>query len=331
MDTSLKKILLQYFPNYKNILTFENILYEHFGKDNVEFGCEKSFLHITIKFLKIEIKNNTDKHILKDIYVRIILKKNGIVLAGTRGEVTIFEYLSEYAHSHLPRGSFAKFRDFCLGSGDFNFIKLNMLQNANSFTHFCLALPSFLAWESIEGVPYVRMRTVKAKELSYKNIPQTVETLGLDEESLFDNLKYNLENIVLNDLQGKITIVQNEKYISTLKDYFIKNCNHQHLRTFFGLEINEDFYSLKDIGNSFFMSANQTNPTNTDTFSFKGKNISLKIIYPDENETKTDIPLEDCKISPIVLNYLTKKIENKLQKSYERLKFREYKKLCTTT
>jgi hypothetical protein len=126
---------------------------------------------VTIKFKKFEITNSSGhKHTILDFYVRFGVKVNdeGLPrlnknLQGQRETFELKEMLSNYAHSHLP-GISEDFRTFCFGeaSTPINMIQVE-LQSSPSwivFEMFLHQIKPFIEWESLEGVPHVRMNSI---------------------------------------------------------------------------------------------------------------------------------------------------------------------------
>lgn len=333
MDTKFKKIILQSKPYFKFFLTCENILYDMFGEENVDFGFDTVGTPcITIKFSEITIRNNSFKHLIKDMYVRILLDRFQPKLQGWRGTKSIFEHLASYSHSHLPRGG-SSFNDFCLGASEFRTIFKNFKNSTDSFTLFCLSLPQFLAWESIQGVPYIKMREVKKQELAYFSFKKRIFELDLD-YVVTNFAKRNHEDFDIIFENGDLKIKKNEYYTEILKDYLISLLGKETnvIENLFGYLVEDTFYSLAEIGESSVAIVNNTVPTvNNNSIVFKNKVVELKIEKIDSElssiKTKVD-NYQDLDLNPVIIDRITKKIENLLNKNYETVKYKKYRELC---
>lgn len=333
MDIKFKKIILQSKPYLKFFLTCENILYDMFGEENVDFGfTTMNTPYIIIKFSEITIKNNSLKHLIKDMYVRILLDRYQPKLQGWRGTKSIFEHLASYSHSHLPIGCF-KFSDFCLGNSEFSTIFRDFKNSTDSFTLFCLSLPQFLAWESLEGVPYIRMREVKKQELAYFSFKKKIFELHLD-YVVTNFAKQKHENFDIIFENGNLKIKKNEYYIETLKDYLISSLEKEInvIENLFGYLLEGTFYSLAEIGESSVAIVNNTVPTvNNNSIVFKNKVVELKIenTHSVLSNIKTKVDnYQDLDLNPAIIDRITKKIENLLNKNYETVKYKKYRELC---
>ncbi len=127
---------------------------------------------VYIKFPEIEISNKNDnKHIIKDLYVKIGYKINGsnvklTELQGYRGKMTYEEHSTKYSHSHLPSSGLDSFVPFCLGSSEMADLKNDWVIMENDFDQilfelFLYQLDAYVRWESLDGGPYHRMTEIR--------------------------------------------------------------------------------------------------------------------------------------------------------------------------
>lgn len=127
---------------------------------------------VYIKFPEIEISNKNDnKHIIKDLYVKIGYKINGsnvklTELQGYRGKMTYEEHSSKYSHSHLPSSGLNSFAPFCLGSSEMADLKNDWVITEDDFDQilfelFLYQLDAYVRWESLDGGPYFRMTEIR--------------------------------------------------------------------------------------------------------------------------------------------------------------------------
>lgn len=145
-----------------------------FGEERVD----KDSNLIKIYFPEIEMTNTPEaKHTIKDLYVYIQININksylervlgsgnflgDIKLLGERGSFSIREYETYYRHSHLPGGT-AGSSSFCLGNSDFGLLVQELRMNLTEELWMLMfySLNNYLAWESLEGGPHVKMNTIK--------------------------------------------------------------------------------------------------------------------------------------------------------------------------
>jgi hypothetical protein len=141
---------------------------------------------IIIRFPEITITNSRDrKHVIRNLFVKYTYDKgsNNVVNVrgpwGTRSTLTEREYRAGYSHSHLSGSTLpGNWSGFCLGSGNM----ASIMSHISSITAptpelifgMLLALPSYVAWESLEGGPY----------LKFEDIDQRGSRRGTDDNSV---------------------------------------------------------------------------------------------------------------------------------------------------
>ena len=192
-----------YFPSLirQHIEAIEKALNAAYGDDWSYLFVRKSanevasYFYILLHFDDIIITNSKkNKHRIKDLYVRFKVKEiSGKLLIsgidGIRTTFTIPELKVGYSHSHLSsRTIMSKEKDqsdneylmklarlqciynsFCLGQaskGSVNWIldKLGTGFNITYFHMFLIQIKSYVRWESISGVPYIRMERIRSNE-----------------------------------------------------------------------------------------------------------------------------------------------------------------------
>ncbi len=188
----------------------ENVLTNLFEK-NWYYIPQNSYTNsYIIHFPKITIRNSNDlTHEIHDIFVRFDVKLHNNILKltvgsfkGTRTSLSQNEYKSLYRHSHLPKksneSSNLSFEDFCIGTGQpisLSLTKLTQEIEENEFIGFCLQLEPYLSWESIEGVPFIKMENIINNEEYTPYRETNFNTTNIDinqvtEYITFDKLKY---------------------------------------------------------------------------------------------------------------------------------------------
>jgi hypothetical protein len=149
---------------------YEYIVYEYHMKFHIQFS-----LRLIIKYDNITITNtNNDKNEIKDLYVIINFEhKNGLSIQKIKGIRTTFsngEFVNGYIHSHLPVQSLSIIQtlfsaNFCIGNDELstlvNKLKIPNLFSNELLTLLLLQIEPYLSWESLEGVPYIKIETIK--------------------------------------------------------------------------------------------------------------------------------------------------------------------------
>jgi hypothetical protein len=126
------------------------------------------YLDPIIRFKNIEITNSkNESKKIGDLIVQltIMYSSSSFYISGIQGTRTDFTYVdivSRYVHSHLrsfDESDILKTKDFCLGSGEIVEAMYDMSDNNSreSLDSFMLILKTFVAWESLEGVPFRKM------------------------------------------------------------------------------------------------------------------------------------------------------------------------------
>lgn len=141
----------------------------------IEKKIKIELVGIIVKFPEVTITNSKKKrHLIKDLFIRTRFRVHQNVLGiegvyGTRTTLTHAEHNSRYLHSHLgrhrlePSNKYFKFNRFCTGSGSINIAIADLNAqgfNEDRFISYLLNLGTLASWESLEGVPYVRIASI---------------------------------------------------------------------------------------------------------------------------------------------------------------------------
>lgn len=141
-------------------------------------------LTVHLHFPHIHITNSAgQEHDLRDLWVRLVLtgineygdedEDNSITadLQGMRTTFSLTEARKTYRHSHLS-SSGLNWSSFCLGSGTPIAQSIEALEEApteENWLYLFHSLAPYLSWESLEGVPYITIGTLRGNSTS---IPQ---------------------------------------------------------------------------------------------------------------------------------------------------------------
>jgi hypothetical protein len=185
---------------------------------------------LVLRWPFIEITNrNGQRHSIKDMLVGLPFnspKKEDMFMSssfdlgiyGGRGTLTPAEYRSNYRHSHLGRGVIGM-SAFCTGLDDINvsWTDLKMISSdkdgfkmhLESFLH---QINSFIRYESLEGVPYVRMNSISLNNnhsLANYIIEAQVKTYRekFDESNIQISFDFN---------SGNVELIENDAFHSDL-------------------------------------------------------------------------------------------------------------------
>jgi len=152
--------------------------------------------NVIIRFPEITITNSRKmSHVIRDLYVKFAVGKDGLFrghINGTRATLTEDEYQAAYLHSHLTSLSPGniRFSPFCTGEGQINQViaLLGRKFDEVNFTLFCLHLKNYVAWESLEGHPYMH--------IEYIGIGNRSSTNNILHQTVRDKIKNVLKNAI---------------------------------------------------------------------------------------------------------------------------------------
>lgn len=192
---------------------------------------------LTIRFPKIVIKNELgDKHIIEDLFLHInfdVDSVNGLTFDKLVGNRLTFQHIEKYVgyvHSHIRtnRSKELEFEKFCVGYGELGASILNInsilvdkneILNIDEATIFFLLIRSYIEWESLSGVPFI-----KIKDISYKKEICSSSAIDINDINLYVNQLLNASQ------ELKLTWEEGENFyfyirsINILEDYIIKYC-----------------------------------------------------------------------------------------------------------
>lgn len=207
---------------------------------------------IKILFPEVTITNSRRlSHTIKELWVFLDLKVNteGILymskMRGCRTNLSYAEYCSGYMHSHLPRFYLTNkstidkvsISDFCLGTGEIisyiveieNSKTKKELQRA--WTNLFLMINSYVAWESLEGVPYINISSIRVNtNISAEDSYSYHITTGSFKDKYIKEIMYMLLEYLDFDVyidNGFIKIKDNDKL---LKSFFNACINSNETR-----------------------------------------------------------------------------------------------------
>lgn len=291
-------------------------------------------IRVVILYPEITISNDDGlSRVIKELYVcfnieNLALNENQYVftpreITGTRTNVVYEEWFSGYMHSHLPSCRATEFQDalvlsnFCLGTDtpiqDIT-ESLCTEYNEESFQMFLLILNSIVEWESLEGVPHIKMRSVvigndgnvvslriSGMRDYHDSINNVISTLDVD--FVYADNRYKIKN--------------NEKLEELYRDIILQNYR-QSRRRLLVKELRGEYYgysypTIKSKEELIRMLENDSGES--PYFFFRSKKVKFKI-KPFNGELPS---IEEYKVHPKLLNYATEQLEQELfVKSIER-------------
>lgn len=289
---------------------------------------EGLFYQILIKFPEVKITNGSDEHLIKDLYVRVLLRPNGTLvphLSGIRGKLSIHEVRSGYAHSHLPyiNPRDFTFDQFCTGIGPINQV-LMLLSNKFTeinFKMFLFHLKVFVAWESKEGRPHMYMENISKTNhrQEYHLNTGIAENVGkvllgevkkLSPEAALPLLDYDI-------LPTKVTVKINDAFEKWAAGV-IRSWDLNTLFRGYGLEMDCLMNTKDNMGRYYTIPRRDVPPDLYDSekvlFQFKGEDIKLQVELPQIIDAET-IKDEEKIPHQLITKYVSEKLSSGLSKS----------------
>jgi len=216
---------------------------------------------------------------------------------GTRGTFTTAEYLSGYAHSHLPcfRGGYPDLSYFCTGEGEIN-QSLAICRSkftTSNFMMFCIHIKNFVEWESLEGTPYIRIAAITNKALFFPSANGVLEYISI---KIMDHIRsLNDPNTILkfikSDLsEGSLKVNVSEEGKEIIGKW-IEDSEIESLASYLrDNDMNQStLLCVRDSSGKFLsMTELSLGPVPTKPIlEFKGSPIHVKILNKDEKTIET--------------------------------------------
>lgn len=256
---------------------------------------------ICIYYPKVTVRNSKkESHIIYDLYIKHYLSSSGYpnkYFEMNRSSYTLDEAMVGYVFSHCNRGildnvaSIKLFNSTCLGSGPLSSYIQTLLHVRRTFDEadmmmYFQLVDEYITWESTEGVPFIRMETIKPTGLSKVEMKGTKSTYF---NSIHLDIIKHYDKIILDNCK---LVVVNQNSLSRYKilyDYdkiineIIKQSGEEYLT-----KLNL-FYSKNSFGNIEYFTENTEswNSQRVETikslkgtfiFKFKDEDICFKLL-----------------------------------------------------
>lgn len=342
---NLKKTLL-YEIFFNVIIKFDEIIITNYKQHNADL--KDFFIKFTMVFSCVDKNQLSCRLFNSDLY-------------GRRSTMYDFELITGYVHSHLPRSyNFGDFNRFCLGSGPINLVLIDLSNSKTSFNiikfkGFLYQIKSYLAWESIEGTPYIKM--IERNNIGDINVEENIQCFCTSDLNYNYHYNYNSEKIeTIKQLSSKfIKLLIDNGFINiVLKKNFEKDINEidielsfekelefidlikndkiirissttiidiEHLKIF-AIKKNNKYYKIES--QNRLMSNESLN--NKELFEFKGEMIKSKIISSESIKVEFIVVLNPYfkkKLLSTIKNIILKNERNNIEQN-KNYRIREY-------
>ena len=292
------------YENKKKLVRFTDVLKHHFDDSHYELNIVDNKVEIILKYDDVTIENSEgDSHLIKSMFVKLhfnnLTNKFENRLEGYRGDISIKELCSTYAHSHLSTYT-RYFQTFCLGASELSII-LNDISNkqfnADTFDLLLYTIAEYVKWESLEGGPYI-----KIKNLNYNNGNTSLTSFDNDDvNNLFSSFMSHkfLFNTKFNFSTNKIEVVKDE--------HFVKNVTSTCPDSLKAIVINDVASPIMNAD-----SIKRNAKSKLDMFSkFKFKGETYPKLY-EEPEFSELFKSDNIEAQPKLVNALIEKLETQI-------------------
>ena len=293
------------------------------------------FPRILIHFPCFQISNSEGySHTIKDLFVKLyttIDQSTGKIsfensISGFRTTLTDAELHTGYLHSHLKsadRNYFESFntkdvpnRWFCLGSGE-TLDLLDVMAGAdefdkNLFELFLYTLDGFVKWESLEGGPYIKLRSIHlnsendvSKYQIRTHIVESAKDILRYDTDLQRKLKYTFSN-------GNVSVIPDMDFEEVLKIFFLG----KNLMSMFCIYESRDYWKVPE------KYLNTQEYTENEGILFRGYKKSLKLIDTVYQKNRELLDTSNLIIHPRIvqtlIDYLNERVTFKYLNYYAR-------------
>lgn len=319
-------------------------LFEAKYKDQADLGFHYDEDHaLMIPYFKViypefTITNSQGRsHVIKDLIVCHTFRfANNCVypyqLYGTRLSKTHLEVLSGYNQSHLPSQKdwpnmpFYCNR-FCIGSDtDVSrmLAEFEVEMDLDRYELFLFCVDSMVTWESLEGVPYIRMETItnagsnRVTGVSENFVDRVIKTII--EEKLPLDVDFYVD-------EGIYKILPNEKAGEFVKKIVMRKIQFEDSKRILVSRVPNtyDNYLMMKSDSSLAKSTSKIN--SPDYIIFRGKKVYPRIIKED-SRTQVATTIEDYIVYPKFLKNVIRKLEYRI---YEKAVVKSATKLFNTS
>lgn len=294
-----------------------------------DYGFKGFILSTIIHYPEITIRNSEEKeHNIKDLIVHFNISESGFEnneglkvyspmdIKGTRFSTTYEEWFVGYRHSHLPSNKPKRFSDclylsdFCLGDGtEIRDILESMYVDFQSemFEMFLHTINSIVEWESLEGVPYIKISSISIgheenRVSNYRNYelqdfytPLRDKISNLDVDFVYSENRYKIKS------NNKFHDFIHSIIVNSLQSYWKRLLVTKVNSTYYG-------YSHPDI---------ETEEQLKSKFKKDGENPyfylrNRKLIFNVEPYTGELPDVSNYKVHPKFLEYVSTRLEQEL-------------------
>jgi hypothetical protein len=325
-DKGILHLYDKYEPEQEYINQFFQFLdlFEAKYKDNFDLGlyydgCD-FYPYFKVLYPEFVITNsNGESHIIRDlVIIHQVAYKEGHVYTkhpyGGRLSKTLLEIAGSYQQSHLGSRSswnvnpFNDYSTFCVG-GDTDVSRMiaefQVEIDWDRYELYLFCIDSMITWESLEGVPYIKMATIKNalnNRVTSANRNYVTRVISyIEKEKLPLDVNFYIAD-------NRFKIKPDERANAFIKDIVLKVCNFSEYKSILVTRVPntfDQFLQMKAEGanvSSFEIKA-------TDQYMiFRGDKRYARMIKEDQRQEKP-LSIDDYNVYPNFLKDVLKQLE----------------------
>lgn len=325
-DKGILHLYDRYEPEQSHIDEFFRFLdlFEAKYKDNFDLGLHYDgcdfYPYFKVIYPEFIITNSTGReHTIRDLVViHEVAYNNGHVYTkhprGGRLSKTMLEIAAGYQQSHLGSRSdwnkypFNDYKRFCVG-GDTDVSRMitefEVEIDWDRYELYLFCIDSMITWESLEGVPYIKMEVIKnalnnkVKSVTVSHVNKVINYIEKEKFPLDVNF-YIAGN--------RYRIRPDERANNFVKNIVLKVCNFSEYKSILVSRVPNTFDEFLQM---------KTEGANTSEFEvkvkdqymiFRGEKRYAKMIKKDQRQEQT-LNIEDYNVYPNFLKDVLKQLE----------------------
>lgn len=293
------------------------------------YGGKRVYVPVpTILFSNVKVENSEgDSIFIKEVLVSLILetRTGGIKITeirGSRPHLDYTQWINNYAHSHLVHTYHTDYHNtfrasnFCLGASEIIDLKsqLRVDYTNDLFRLFLLTLNSLVYWESLEGVPHVKMRNVRLtnhNEYNFNDLQGEINECSQDLMRFIN--KDNKLDLGLSVVNNRIKLNSSGNLYETIKDILIKKRDRSYYQYVLGkisMTSRRKKWRIPN-SNSIRELPNFRNSEGELPFVYiQGRKLEFKVEEPDSNHK---VDLNDLDVHPKLVENVSERIEKRIE------------------
>jgi hypothetical protein len=317
----------EWFDGVKKYMEYNDFILGHSGIGRID---------LIIHYPRIDITNsNKASHVMYDTFIKVNLNYSCTMENQFRYKRSTFssiEYSHNYAHSHVSRDYIKYIKEYnriewitsCLGDHSINGVIANIntssILSIYDYMIFFDQLDSYLAWESIEGGPYINMNVLKNSVMSVQyNGGHSVTELATIKPQLLEIIERIMDNYVsIKICSDKHKILYRDLVVDI--DNFETELVKEYLKAGYAPPNYLLCYRYKNGLKSEYYTGklihSEVNTKNIKILEFKGQPVYLRI----KESAEEDKVVDDIVFLPEILNNFLSALKINLNKINTKLK-----------